>query len=399
MSVEIRSFKTAKKILFGRGALKQLGEEAKSIGVHRIAVITDVGVEKAGIVDKVTAVLMQEEIDYGVWNKVEPEPSLTVGEAAIDFVRNEKYDSVLGLGGGSSLDTAKVAAAAITNQGRLEDWVKEPFPRQPAPFLLIPTTAGTGSEVSNAAVFATPEVKYALYSPLMYPDVALVEPDLTRTLPPSLTAYTGVDALCHAIEAYVSLDASPITDTLALKAISLVTKNIRSAYKDGENMYSRTSMAFAALLAGMAFGNAGTVLGHACGYAYVYPATSLHFPHGYSIGTTMPYVLEYNASASLEKHAAITELLGESTEGLSLRSSAFRCAVGFKKLLQELDMPTSLQAVGVTRGMIPSIARNVFRSPKHVARNPRKVTVDGMIELFTKAHDGRLKSDERGETR
>jgi alcohol dehydrogenase len=393
MSVEIHSFKTAKKILFGRGALKQLGEEAKSIGVHRIAIITDHGVEKAGIVDKVTAVLVQEEIDYDVWNQVESEPALASGEAAIDFVRDEDFDSILGLGGGSSLDTAKAAAAAVTNQGRLQDWVKEPFQRQPAPFILIPTTAGTGSEVSNAAVFATPEVKYALYSPLMFPDVALVEPELTRTLPPSVTAYTGVDALCHALEAYVSLKASPITDVLALKAISLVTKNIRSAYKDGENMDSRAGMALAALLAGMAFGNAGTVLGHACGYAYVYPVTGLHFPHGYSIGTTMPYVLEYNALASLEKHATIAELLGEPTAGLSLRSSAFRCAVGFKKLLRDLDMPTSLQAVGVTQEMIPSIAKNVFRSPKHVARNPRKVTVERLVELFTKAYDGRLESE------
>jgi alcohol dehydrogenase len=393
MSVEIHSFKTAKKILFGKDALQQLGKEAKSIGLHRIAIITDHGVEKAGIVDKVTAVLAQEEIDYGIWNQVEPEPALSVGEAAIDFVRDENYEGILGLGGGSSLDTAKVAAVAITNQGRLQDWVKESFQRQPAPFILIPTTAGTGSEVSNAAVFATPEVKYALYSPLLYPDIALVEPDLTRTLPPSLTAYTGVDALCHALEAYVSLKASPITDILALKAISLVTKNIRSAYKNGDNMDARADMALAALLAGMAFGNAGTVLGHACGYAYVYPTTNLHFPHGYAIGITMPYVLEYNATANLEKHARIAELLEESKGNLSLRSSAFRCAVGFKKLLQDLDMPTSLQAVGVTQRMIPSLARNVFRSPKHVARNPRKVTVESLIELFTNAYDGHLESN------
>lgn len=393
MCVEVHSFQTAKKILFGRGALKQLGEEAKSIGVHRIAVITDHGVENAGIVDHVTAVLAHEGVDYGVWTQVEPEPALAVGEAAVDFVRDGNYDSVLGLGGGSSLDTAKAAAAAATNPGRLQDWVTEPFHRQPAPFLLLPTTAGTGSEVSNVAIFATPEVKYALYSPLMYPDLALVDPELTRTLPPPVTACTGVDALCHAMEAYVSLQASPITDTLALKAIRLVTTHLRSAYHDGENMDARTGMALAALLAGMAFGNAGTVLGHACGYAYVYPATSLHFPHGYSIGTTMPYVLDYNALASLEKHATVAELLGEPTAGLSLRRAAFRCAVGFKKLLQDLDMPTSLQAVGVTREMIPSIARNVFRSPKHVARNPRPVTVEDMVALFTKAYDGRLASE------
>jgi alcohol dehydrogenase class IV len=393
MRVEVHSFQTAKKIVFGRGALKQLGEEAKSIGVHRLAIITDPGVENAGLVDQVTAVLADVKIEHGVWNKVEPEPALAVGEAAIDFVRAGTYDAVLGVGGGSSLDTAKAAAAAVTNPGRLQDWVTEPFHRPPAPFILIPTTAGTGSEVSNVAIFATPEVKYALYSPLMYPDLALVEPALTRTLPPPLTAYTGVDALCHAMEAYVSLQASPITDTLAVQAIHLITTHLRSAYHDGENMDARAGMALAALLAGMAFGNAGTVLGHACGYAYVYPATGLHFPHGYSIGTTMPYVLEYNAVANPEKHATIAQLLGEPTAGISLQRSAYRAAVGVQKLLQDLNMPTSLQAVGVTREMIPTLARNVFRSPKHVARNPRPVTVEDMIALFTKAYDGRLASE------
>jgi alcohol dehydrogenase class IV len=393
MRVEVHSFQTAKKIVFGRGALKQLGEEAKRISMKRIAVITDPGVENAGLVDQVTAVLADVKIEHGVWNKVEPEPALAVGEAAIDFVRAGTYDAVLGVGGGSSLDTAKAAAAAVTNPGRLQDWVTEPFHRPPAPFILIPTTAGTGSEVSNVAIFATPEVKYALYSPLMYPDLALVEPALTRTLPPPLTAYTGVDALCHAMEAYVSLQASPITDTLAVQAIHLITTHLRSAYHDGENMDARAGMALAALLAGMAFGNAGTVLGHACGYAYVYPATGLHFPHGYSIGTTMPYVLEYNAVANPEKHATIAQLLGEPTAGISLQRSAYRAAVGVQKLLQDLNMPTSLQAVGVTREMIPTLARNVFRSPKHVARNPRPVTVEDMIALFTKAYDGRLASE------
>lgn len=226
--MEVHSFKTAKKILFGRGALKQLGKEARGIGAEKTAIITDQGVRKAGIVDKVTEVLDEENIEYGIWDEVEPEPALEVGEAAIRFVREEKYDSVIGLGGGSSLDTAKAATASITNPGTLKDWVKVPFQKQPAPFILIPTTAGTGSEVSNVAIFATPEVKYALYSPLMYPDVAMVDPELTLTLPPPLTARTGIDALCHAIEAYVSLKASPITNSLALEAIRLIVKNIRA---------------------------------------------------------------------------------------------------------------------------------------------------------------------------
>jgi alcohol dehydrogenase class IV len=395
MAVEIHSFKTAKKVLFGRKALEQLGKESKSIGVKKTAIITDQGVMKAGIVDKVTKILDEDNIEYGIWDKVEPEPALEIGEAATRFVRRGKYDSVIGLGGGSSLDTAKAAAASITNPGTLKDWVEEPFQTQPAPFVLIPTTAGTGSEVSNVAIFATPEVKYALYSPLMYPDIAMVDPELTRTLPPPLTARTGIDALCHAIEAYVSLKASPVTDSLALEAANLVVRNIRSAYTNGENMEARTGMAFASLIAGMAFGNAGTVLGHACGYAYVYPATRIHLPHGYAIGVTMPYVLEYNSISNLQKHATIAQLLGENITGLSLRDAAFKCSIAFKKLLMDLDMPTSLKAVGVKKELIPSIAENVFRSPKHVERNPRKATVEDMVKLFTKAYEGKLDLEEQ----
>ena len=388
--MELSSFKTANKILFGRGAVEKVGEEAADLGTKRIAIITDQGVSEAGISDKVAEALDREGLAYGIWDGVEPEPSIGVGEDAIRFVRDKKFDGVIGVGGGSTLDTAKVAAVSIKNTGNLEEWVKTGFEAPPAPFILIPTTAGTGSEVSNVAIFATPAVKYALYSPLMYPDLALVDPELTITLPPSLTAHTGIDALCHGIEAYLSLESSPITDCLALESIRLVVENIRMAYANGSNIEARRGMSLAALMAGLAFGNAGTVLGHACGYAYVYPATQFHFPHGFAIGLTMPYVLEYNGISNLWKHATLAEKLGGSTAGLSIRDAAFRCALDFKNLLKDLDMPTSLKEVGLTRDLIPSIAVNVFKSPHHVARNPRKVTEKDMIKLFTNAYEGKL---------
>jgi alcohol dehydrogenase len=389
----IFSFATAKKILFGTGAVEQLGREVKNIGAKKVAIIVGPVVKKAGILDKITSILEKGGTDYAVWDKVEAEPSLESGEAAIQFAREGKYDGVIGLGGGSAMDTAKAAAVSITNPGTLGGWVKKVFEKPLAPLALIPTTSGTGSEVSNAAVFATPEVKYVLYSSLMYPDIALVDPELTRTVPARTTANTGIDVLCHAIEAYVSLKANPITDALALEAISLVVENLRAAYAYGDNMEARTGMSLASLMAGLAFGNAGTVIGHACGYAYVYPATEFHFPHGYSIAITMPYVLEYNAISNLPKHATIAEILEEPTSGLSLREAAFRSAVAFKKLLGDLNMPTSIKDVGVTKDMIPSIAKNVFKSKAHVARNPRKVTEEGMVRLFGKAYEGKLECE------
>lgn len=388
--MSFHSFRTAKNILFGPGVLTQLGEEVKRLGSQKLGIITDPGVSQAGIADKVTEVLDHAQLNWCIWDQVEPEPSLTCGDDAIRYVREEQCDGVIGVGGGSTLDTAKVAAVALTNAGMLKDWIQTGFVTSPAPLILVPTTAGTGSEVSNVAIFATPDVKYALYSVLLYPDVALVDPELTRTVPPAITARTGIDALCHAMEAYVSLQSSPITDCLALDAIRLATAHLKEAYLDGDNKEARTGMSYAALLAGLAFGNAGTVLGHASGYAYVYPATPFHFPHGLAIGITMPYVLEYNAVANLQKHATLATLLGGSITGLTQQEAAFRCAADFKQLLLDLDLPTSLREVSIPRDLIPAIAKNVFKSPQHIARNPRQVREHDMLTLFTNAYDGTL---------
>jgi alcohol dehydrogenase len=384
--MKMYSFKTAKKIIFGWGAVKSVGEEAKQLGIDRTAIITDKGVIKVGVIDKVKESLEKEGIEFKIWDGVESEPSLEIAEEAASFVRSEEFDGVIGVGGGSTLDTAKASALSINNLGK----ITEIFERQPAPFLLIPTTAGTGSEVSNVAIFSTPDVKHALYSSLMYPDLAIVDPELTVTLPPFLTAQTGIDALCHAIEAYTSLKANIITDTLALKAIELIVDNIRSAYSNGTNVDARTGMSYTALIAGIAFGNAGTVIGHACGYAYVYPATDIHLPHGLAIAITMPYVLRYNAIADLKKHVNISNLLGGSTRGLSLRDAATRCASDFKQLLIDLDVKTSLKDVGVTKDMIPKLAKNVFKSKNHVARNPRIISEQDMINLFEDSYNDKL---------
>jgi alcohol dehydrogenase class IV len=384
------SFKTARKIRFGCGCIDDLVTELRRLNVEHPALITDPGVVNAGIVERVIEVLARGGIQCHVWDAVEPEPSMESGDAAIRFVREGRFDGVLGVGGGSALDTAKATAVALSNPGSLTDWVTTAIEHPSAPLILVPTTAGTGSEVSNVAIFATPHVKHALYSEHLFPDVALVDPLLTVTAPPRLTARTGIDALCHAIEAYVSLEASPITDTLALEAIRLVVAHLRVAYANGDDGAAREGMSLAALTAGLAFGNAGTVLGHAAGYAYVYPATDLHLPHGLAIAVTMPYVLHYNAHAQTTKHATITRLLGGVTTGLTPQKVAARAGCEFTRLLVNLDMPTTLRAVGVARDAIPALAQNVFRSPRHVARNARRVREEEMVKLFTQAYEGHM---------
>lgn len=339
--------------------------------------------------DGVVKSLGEANIAYEVWDEAESEPSVENAQAAVDMVREGSFDLLIGVGGGSALDVTKTAAIVAKQPGKVREYLGVTLPRPEVPFILIPTTAGTGSEVSNGAVLAVVEesFKYVIYSPLMYPEAAIVDPLMSSTMPPRLTARTGVDALTHAIEAYVSRQASPFTDIFAVEAMKLINQHLRTAYANGENMEARYGMAEASLFAGLAFGNAGTVLGHAAGYAH---AHIHHLPHGVSVAVTEPYVLEYNAFADMEKHAHIAWLLGEDVSGLSRRDAALRAAVAFRRLLRDVDMPASLKDVGVEKERMPEIVERVFRSRAHVARNPRKVSKEDMVRVFERAYEGVL---------
>jgi alcohol dehydrogenase len=376
-------------VLFGIGVADRVGVEAKSLRATKVLIVTDYVITKTGLVNRVTQPLERENIDYEIWDRAEPEPSVDNAQDAVDKARQGVFDLIIGVGGGSVLDIAKVTAIITRKPGSIKDYLGKSLHKPEIPFILIPTTAGTGSEVSNLAVLTVKEeaFKYAIYSPFMYPDVAIVDPVMSSSMPPRLTASTGVDALTHAIEAYVSLEASPITDVFAVEAIKLVNQYLRAAYSNGDNMEARFGMAKASLFAGLAFGNAGTVLGHAVAYAH---AHIHHQPHGVSVAVTEPYVMEYNAIANVVKHARIAELLGETVAGLPLREAALRSAVAVKKLLEDLDMPTSLKEVGVKREQIPEIAERVFKSKLHIARNPRKVKLEDIVKLLEKAYEGTL---------
>jgi len=388
------TFRTANKISFGTGTIEQVGAELKSAGAASTMLVTDKTIRGAGWAEKIQGILKASGIRSTVWDEAEAEPSVEIGDKAVDAARKGGFDSIIGLGGGSAMDIAKAAAVGLTNEGHIMAWIRGGFSKPLAPLALCPTTAGTGSEVSDTAVFATPELKVGLVSSMLYPRVAIVDPALTASMPATVTANTGIDALCHAIEGYQSIQANPMTDAMAVESMRLVNKYLRAAYCNGRDMEAREGMALASLLAGIVMGNADTTIGHACGYAYVYPATKLHYPHGYAIAITLPFVMEYNAIAQIEKHAMIAEVLGEELEGLPLRDAAFLAPVAFQKLLRDLRLPTSLREVNVEKDMIPMLARNVLKSPNHCRRNPREVTEEGMLELFEHAYEGTLACEE-----
>jgi len=294
---------------------------------------------------------------------------------------------VIGVGGGSTLDVAKLTAVAGGEKVKALDLMGKKLPERKCGLILCPTTAGTGSEVTKLAVFKIPgrEVKYVFDDKSLYADTALVDPKLTISAPPHVTASSGIDALCHAIEAYTSLYSNPVSDMFAERAFRTIPNALREAYANGGNVKARIQMAFASLLAGIAFNSAGTALGHALGYTHNHIHNS---PHGRSVGITMPYVLQYNAIANLEKHARIARALGE--RGESLRDTALKAGMGFAKLLKDVGIPYRLSDVGASEDDVEEIVKRIFLSEKQVQRNPRIVRKEEVREVVRRSINGLL---------
>ncbi|WP_456467900.1 iron-containing alcohol dehydrogenase [Archaeoglobus sp.] len=370
------------RIIFGIDSIKRLREEVMRLKGEKVVVVTDRALKKVG--EEICEIL--SEFNCEMWSEVEPEPEIGIVD---DLLSRVKFDTVIGIGGGSTLDVAKLSAVAAGGNVKVAELVDRHLPERKARLILCPTTAGTGSEVTKLAVFKIPgrEVKYVFDSDSLYADAAIIDPKLTVSAPPGVTASSGIDAICHAIEAYTSLLSNPISDMFAEKAIKIASKAVREVYANGNNLKARTEMSYAALLAGIAFNNAGTSLAHALGYAHSYIHGS---PHGKSVGMTMPYVLQYNAIADFVKHARIARFLGEKVAGMSLRDAAFQAGMGFAKLLEDLNIPTRLLDVGAEEDDVEEIAERIFLSKKHVSRNPREVRKEEMQDLVRKAIYGTI---------
>lgn len=369
------------RIVFGWGKLNNIEEEVKRLRGRKTLFVVDRAVRKA--VDDCGL-----SLDYEVYSDVEPEPEISVVDEIVDRF---SFDTVVGVGGGSILDVAKLTAVVGGEKVKAMELIGKELPKRTCKLVLCPTTAGTGSEVTKLAVFKIPnrDVKYVFDDESLYADTAIVDPRLTLSTPPHVTAAAGIDALCHAIEAYTSLLSNPISDMFAERAFMIIPIALREAYANGENVRARINMSLASLLAGIAFNSAGTVLGHALGYAHNHIHNS---PHGKSVGITMPYVLQYNAIANLEKHARIAKALGEKSS--SLIETALRAGVGFAKLLKDVGIPFRLSDVGAKEDDVEEIVERIFLSEKHVQRNPRVVRKDEMYELVKKSIYGILREEE-----
>jgi len=373
----ITLFTGPRRIHIGLDSLGVLSDEVRSFDPHRLLIVTDPNMERLGYLEKVMRQLPQVEAE--VFSEVRGEPSPGELERLAAHVRREKYDLILGLGGGSVMDSAKVASISATNEGSVEDFIGvDRVDEEGLPLICIPTTSGTGSEVTKYAVIRYEKTKKAISSNLIIPDVAVVDPLLTVSLPPRLTAYTGLDALSHAVEAMISAWATPFTDALALGAIRMIFRYLRRACEDGGDLEARYNMSVAATLAGLSFNEPRTLLAHSVGQT-IGPIYDL--PHGLSVAVSLPYILDFYMSSSADKIAMISEAAGIHSAEMSDEENARRLIRWLVRFYRELGIPLSIRELGASQRDIEELAECTVRFQPR-SNSPISITKESMVELY-----------------
>lgn len=362
------------KTILGKGVANQLGKEALALGGSRVLIVTDPGIVKSGLVDGPLKILESKGLTVGIFHQVEPDPPVRIIDACIETIHEKNYDLVVGIGGGSTLDVAKGAATLAPNGQRALEFVGiDTVPKRGLPKILIPTTAGTGSEATRVIVMTdeAENTKKVVYSNYLLADVAILDPLLTVSLPPGVTADTGMDALVHAIESYVSVNATPYTELFSLAAISLIAHNLPKAYAKGSNVEARYNLLLAANMAGTAFTSGG--LGAVHGLAYVL-GTEYHLSHGRSNAVMLPHVMAYNLSGDFRKYAQIASAMGQAVEGLSLYEGAKKSVEAVKDLLGAISVPYDLPAYGISKADLPRLVTGGMKQSRLFIPNPRDIS-------------------------
>lgn len=378
-------FSTTSRIIFGNGSISTIGDEVKLLNGKKAFIITDPGLAKLGMVDILKNHLKDAGISCACFDQVEADPPYELVEIAHAASKAFDPDVIIGFGGGSAQDIAKAVGILSTNEGPIDRYFGlHLIPKAGIPLILVPTTSGTGSEVTNIAILSDQheKLKKGIVSSHLFPSVALLDPELTLGLPPAITAATGMDALIHAVEAFTSVNASPMSDLLAIEAIQLINANLRTAYANGSNIEARAAVLRGSMLAGMAFCNAGVTAVH----AFAYPiGAEFHIPHGVANSIMFMPVMEFNYLGNLQRFAELAEILGASTEGLQIREIALQGLEIIRVLTQDLQVPLHLTEFGVKASDVPELSKSVLLVTRLLGNNPRKVTLADAEAIYTKA--------------
>ena len=381
-------FNTVSRLVNGSGSALELSTELRRLGVNRPLLVTDPGLMSIGLVQPVIDALEQEGVASVVFDQVREDPPEAVVLAAAELGRGRDIDGVIAVGGGSSMDVAKVVAVLLGGEQQLSElYGVGMVTGTRLPLVLVPTTAGTGSEVTPVAVITTGETtKAGVSSPVLLPDVAVLDAGLTLGLPPAVTAMTGVDAMVHAIEAYTSRhQKNPISDHLARQALELLSRNIRTAVHDGQNREARENMLLGACLAGQAFANAPVAAVHALAYPL---GGHYHIPHGLSNSLVLPSVLEFNAPEASELYAELVELVtGEPVQGSSEAKTEVLIAA-LRQLIDDVALPATLQQAGVDESHMEILAEDAMLQQRLLVNNPRDVNYDDALAIYRAAYRG-----------
>lgn len=400
-------YSMAGRLKFGPGAVEELGHEQGVKDAGRVLVVTDEGVLDAGIVEEVLRSI-PDDAACKVFAEVEPDPPIEVFERAAAVAAEYDPDVVIGVGGGSSIDVGKVSSLLHAHGGEVLDYVAPPtgegvsVPGPTTPFVAVPTTAGTGSETTSVAVVSLPEehLKVGISDRELYPNLALVDPALTVSLPPGPTAMSGVDALSHAIEGYTTrrYDAKErpenpedrpdyggrtlVSDILCREAIKLVADNLRRAVNNGADLDARRNMSLASTMAALGFANAGLGAAHALAYPV---ASEHHTPHGLTVALLLPAVMRFNSTSAPERYAEIAELLGMDVSGRSQREAAELAADAVGELAEDVGMPDGLAALGVSESELPQFAADTMKLQRLLVGNPRRMDREDVERVFRRS--------------
>ena len=380
--VEIR---TPGSILFGVGASEKLPEQIKNLSSGPVLIVTDPGLVKTGIVDKIKETITSASLEVVVFDAVEPDPDKENCYLCLKMVKSIGAKILIGLGGGSALDIAKAAAALAVNPGPIEEYVGiDKLPAKGLPTILLPTTAGTGSEVSPIAVISDNKqhLKLGMVSQFLYGNVAIVDPSLTLSCPAHITAASGLDALTHAIEIVTNKFSAPVIDAIMLEAIRLVGQHLSKCVHEGSNLEARTGMATAAFYAGMGLGPVNTAAVHALAYPL---GGTFNVPHGMANSILLPYVMEFNLSACREKYARIADILSLDNKAHSTdqASAAVDMVV---KLSRDIGIPQRLRDINIPESAIDSMAPMAATVTRLLNNNPREITMENIREIYQKAY-------------
>lgn len=392
-----------KKILLGTDTSIETGEQLKLMKSKKTLIITDPNVHKFGLLESILKSISNSGLKYEIYEDISNEPTMDNIVKAVEFARKDgKFDSVVAVGGGSVLDTSKMVASMFTNPGEPAEYltpVEDKFKVPGLPKILIPTTGGTGSEVSNMSVVIEKDTMYKTWaaSSNLLADTAIVDPKLNVSAPPRTTAASGMDALAHNIEGFISKEANPVSDGMALQAAYLIAHHLRTAYNDPNNIEARTAMSTAAMLGGMVITFpwvAGpSILGHCLGEAFGPKYGAIH---GVAVGMALPYILDFNMPVSYQRISELASIFGLKSKGLDTRSVAEKVPGKIIEMLRDLEMPITLKEINFPKTDIEPFADYVFRSRQKLydlpRYNPRRLSKENTRRLIKNMYDGNFEN-------